>query len=66
MYRPAREGRSFERFNGYKTINQIPLLYFLSEITYLMEICLSVSDQCTLYNIDNFGGYLRDFLCVKC
>ena len=27
VYRPAREGRSYEHFGGYKTINWIPLLH---------------------------------------
>ena len=30
MYRPARVGRSCERFGGYKTINRIPLYKLLN------------------------------------
>ena len=42
VYRPARGGRSCERFGGYKTINQIPLFtelnkHYVNRPSYLNE-----------------------------
>ena len=57
MYRPARGGRSCERFGGYKTINRIPLPLPFSNIflaiSLLAEVCSKLLDYA---GIPDFKG----------
>ena len=49
MYRPARGGRSCERFGGYKTINRIPLPLHLRSFTVEERYCFHCRELESLF-----------------